>query len=323
MQSYLNWRYLILAPNPFPIKTFPKRLIIKWRYIARIIVDPIGTRLGFYGARVLGVTPTGNTLLQLNKDYALGCKGTTLELPKDQVIYKCIKNKGSWDLEGSKFLARGLKKACENPHTKTALLDIGANTGLVTLQAMNLSNTTNEVFLFEPLLKHTSAVRYNLKNFSNIHILEFALSDINGKAEIFTQATNHGNTSLFKSVVPKIDMITTQVELVDATEYCEKFLNNFHSFVIKCDTQGMDALTLSRFPEWIWKNCVCAYIEVWALNEISKKDVDGLLFKLKEFDQVSWGPNAIGEREVELSEVREFWLSKSGSFRNLFLSKNN
>jgi FkbM family methyltransferase len=163
----------------------------------------------------------------------------------------------------------------------------------------------------------------NLKNFSNIHILKFALSDVNGEATIFTEDTNHSNTSLFKSVVPNICMISTQVELVEATEYCEKFLNNFHSFVIKCDAQGMDALILSRFPEWIWKNCVSASIEVWALNEISKKDVDGLLFKFKEFDQVSWRPNATGEREVELSEVREFWLSKSGSFRNLFLSKNN
>ena len=123
-------------------------------------------------------------------------------------------------------------------------------------------------------------------------------------------------------MVPKIGRILTQVELVESTEYCEKFLKNFHSFVIKCDAQGMDALILSRFPEWIWKNCVSVYVEVWALNEISKKDVDGLLFKFKEFDQVSWRPEALGKREVELSEVREFWLSKSGSFRNLFLSKN-
>ena len=327
MLTYLNWRYLILVPNPFPIKTFPERLIIKWRYIVRIIVDPIGTRLGFYGARVLGVTPTGSTLLQLNKDYALGCKGTILELPKDHFIYKDVKNKGSWDLMESKFLAQGLRKACQQAHSKTALIDIGANTGLITLQAMNLSNTTNEVFLFEPIPRHASAIKQNLRNLSNVHVNEFALSDVNGKAEIFTEATNHVNTSLFKSVVPKTGMVSTQVRLVETTEYCEKFLKSFNSFVIKCDTQGMDALILSRFPEWIWKNCVSAHIEVWSLNETSKKDVDGLLSKCQEFDLVSWRLNAtIGGvelgREVELDEVREFWLSKSGSFRNLFLSKN-
>jgi FkbM family methyltransferase len=239
----------------------------------------------------------------------------------DRVIYKSVKNKGSWELEGSKFLARSLKKASENPHTKIALLDIGANTGLVTLQAMNLSNTKNEVFLFEPLPKHTSAIRYNLKNFLNIHVLEFALSDINGKAEIFTESNNHGNTSLFESAVPQIGMILTQVELVETTEYCEKFLNNFHSFVIKCDAQGMDALILSRFPERIWKNCESAVIEVWALAEVSKRDVEGLLSMCQEFKYVGWHPDVGKKKKIELNEVSEFWLSKSGSSRNLFLSQ--
>ena len=320
-------KYLVLVVNPFPIKTFPERLIIKWRYIAHLIFDPIGTSLGFYGARILGVTPIGNTLLQLNKDYALGCKGTILELPKDQVIYKNVKNRGTWDLIGSKFLADGLKKASQQAHTKTALLDIGANTGLVTLQAMNLSNTTNEVFLFEPIPRHASAIKQNLRNLTNVHVSEFALSNVNGNAEIFTDATNHGNTSLFNSVVPEIGMISTQVLLVETTEYCEKFLKSFNSFVIKCDTQGMDALILSRFPEWIWENCVSAHIEVWSLSETSKKDVDGLLSKCQEFDHVSWSLNTTIEggvelgNEVELDEVREFWLGKSGSYRNLFLSK--
>jgi FkbM family methyltransferase len=277
--------------------------------------------LGFFGARYVGAASNGNHFLQLNKDYALGCKGDVLELPFDEKIYKQIKNSGSWELEESKFLARGLKKAFESQHTKTALLDIGANTGLVTLQALRLSNTTNEVFLFEPLSKHTSAIRHNLRNFLNIHINEFALSDINGKAEIFTEATNHGNTSLFKSVIPDIGMISTQIQLVQTTEYCEKFLKNFDSYVIKCDTQGMDALILSRLPKRIWENCESAIIEVWSLDKINKKDVDSLLSKCQDFAQVSWHPNARG-REVELSEVREFWLSKSGSARNLFLSKN-
>jgi phage-related protein len=78
---------------------------------------------------------------------------------------------------------------------------------------------------------------------------------------------------------------------------------------------------LSRLPKRIWENCESAVIEVWALDEISRKDVDHLLSKCQDFAQVSWYPNARG-REIELSEVREFWLSKSGSYRNLFLSKN-
>ena len=166
------------------------------------------------------------------------------------------------------------------------------------------------------------SIKQNLCNLSNIHLNEFALSDKNGEADIFTQATNHGNTSLFKSVVPEIGMISTLIQLVDTTEYCNSFLNNFEKYVIKCDTQGMDALILSRLPERIWKNCESAVIEVTALPEVSKEDVEGFLSMCREFEYVGWLPNAGGKKKIELSEVSEFWLSKSGDFRNLFLSKS-
>jgi len=316
----VNVRQWIPVTAPLPIKTFPKRLIIKWLHIAKNIVTKIVVGGGFSGARIVGTTPNGNTLLQLNKNYALGPKGTVLELPLDSAIFKYVRNWGAWELDESEFLARGLKVACRNT-SKVALLDIGANSGLVTLQAMNLSNTLAEVFLFEPVPRHTSAIKKNLRNLSSIHINEFGLSDKNVEATIFTEAKNHGNTSLLKSVVPEIGMISTQIKLVETTAYCNKFLKNFDRYVIKCDTQGMDALILSRIPDWIWKKCVSAIIEVWALDEISKKDVEALLSMCQEFDYVAWQPNNRKEK-IGLSDVSEFWLSKSGAFRNLFLSKN-
>ena len=317
MSNFRNW---VPVPAPLPIKTFPKRLIKKWIYIAKNIVSLIGVRMGFLGARIVGTTPNGNTLLQLNKNYALGPKGTVLELPMDLVIFKHVREWGAWELNESKFLARGLKIACRNT-PKVALLDIGANTGLVTLQAMNLSTTLAEVFLFEPVPRHTSAIKKNLRNLSSIHVNEFGLSDKNGESTIFTEATNHGNTSLLNSVIPEIGMISTQIQLVETTTYCNKFLNNFDRYVIKCDTQGMDALILSRIPDWVWKNCESAIIEVWALDEISKKDVEALLSMCQEFEYVAWQPNNRKEK-IGLSEVSEFWLSKSGAHKNLFLSKN-
>ena len=315
-----NFRIWIPVPAPIPIKTFPQRLMRKWLYIAKNIVSLIGVRMGFFGARIVGVIPNGNTLLSLNKDYALGLKGTVLEIPRGLAIYEYVKNKGFWEIEESKFLARGLKRACLKPNTKTVLLDIGANTGLVTLQAMNLSNTINEVFLFEPVPRHVSAIKLNLRNLLNIHINEFALSNMNGEANIYTEAANHGNSSLLNSVVPRIGMISTQIQLVETKEYCNKFLNNFDTYVIKCDTQGMDALILSRFPARIWKNCESAVIEVWALAEVSELDVEGLLSMFQEFMYVGWHPNGGKKMKIELNEVSDFWLSKSGSSRSLFLT---
>lgn len=314
-----NFRRWIPAPSPTPIRTFPKRLIRKWVYIANEVNANIGSRLGFLGARIVGVCDNGNTLLQLNKKYALGYKGTVLELPRDLVIFESVKKKGVWELEESKFLAHGLKRLVGNH--KVAFLDIGANTGLVTLQAMNLSNSSAEVFLFEPVPRHASAIKNNLRNLSNIHVNEFGLSDKNGYSVIFTQASNHGNTSLLNSVVPEIGMIETEIQLVDTTAYCDKFLNNFDTYIIKCDTQGMDALILSRIPESIWKNCESAVLEVWALDEISKQDVETLLSMFQCFNHIAWHSTP-RKKKIELSEVSEFWLSKSGSSQNLFLSKN-
>ncbi len=312
-----DFRIWIPITAPLPIQTFLQRLIRKWLYIAMNIVSLISVQIGFTGARIVGVTPDGNTFLRLNKDYALGPKGTVLELPRDLIIFEAVRKRGFWELEESNFLAQGLRKV--EGGKKTALLDIGANTGLVTLQAINLSKTSFEAFLFEPIPRHASAIKSNLGNLPNIHINEFALSDKNGTSEIFTQANNRGNSSLLASVVPSDNLITTEIKIVDTTEYCHRFLDNYDNYIIKCDTQGMDALILSRIPNRIWQNTEVAIIEVWALPEIREQDVTQLLTMCQNFEYASWNPNS--QERIGMSEISEYWLSKSGTFRNLFLSK--
>jgi FkbM family methyltransferase len=314
-----NFRSWIPLPMPHPIKTFPQRLMRKWLYIVDNVIATIGPRLGFSGAKIMGVTQNGNTLLQLNKNYALGPRGTYLELPQDLCIFESVRRRGNWELEESEFLARGLRKVGQSSNSNAALLDIGANTGLVTLQAMNLSKSSIEVFLFEPIPRHVSAVRHNLRNLGKIHINEFALSDKNGFAEISTMPTNHGGTSLLESAVPSAGSIRTHIELVDTAEYCDGFLNEFDNYIIKCDTEGMDALILSRIPNRIWQSTEVAIIEVWALPEIIEQDVTRLLAMCQYFEYASWNPKS--RERISLDEISEYWLSKSGTMKNLFFSK--
>ena len=297
------------------IKSFHQKLIRKWIYNAKNPVIYSSSICGFSGAKDIGIGPSGNNLLKLNKNYPLGHKGTIIELPKDNVIFKHVRLRGTWELVESKFLASGLQKA-GGIKSKLALLDIGANTGLVALQAINIAGSNAEIFLFEPVPRHAYAVSQNLKSLPNTHLNEFALSDKNGEAEIFTDTLNHGNTSLFNSAAPFAE-IKTQIKLVDTLEYCSDFLKIFDSYVIKSDTQGMDALILSRIPNWIWKKCECAVIEVWALPEINKKHVEDLLVKIQKFEFIDWTPKS---QKKTLHEISEFWLNKSGAQRNLFLS---
>lgn len=308
--------------KPFPISTFPERLLKKWSSIAKNLVGMIGQRLGLLGARVVGETLEGNTLLRLNKNYALGSRDTILELPRDQVIFEYVKRHGTWELEESKFLAAALMRKNDSGNRKAALLDIGANTGLVTLQCINLARTDPEVFLFEPIPRHAMAINRNLGLSPRIHLNEFAFSRENGTTEIFTQATNQGNTSLFQSVVPTGTQVKTQIELVDTAEYfqnAESLRNSFETYVIKCDTQGMDALILSRIPESIWRKTEAAVIEVWALPEVIDEDVTNLLAMLDHFEFSGWDSKT--RNSLDLNEIRTFWLSKTSESRNLFLSR--
>ena len=296
-------------------------LMYKCRSLISEVVTPLLIKFGVIGAKTVGITINGNMLLQLNKDSALGSKGTILEIPRDKVIFEFVRRKGLWELEESQFIAQALKSAHRRSNSsKIALIDIGANTGLVTLQALNLAKTKTEVFLFEPIPRHISAIKRNLGHFSNIHLNEFALSYKNGQSQIFTESTNHGNSSLLNSVVPKNRMISNTIKIVQTEKFFARNLNKFASYVIKCDTQGMDALILSRIPRSIWKKCESAVVEIWSIKEIRSADVDKLLDMWKDFQFFNWHPDFTGGN-IKLDEIKEFWLKKSGKARNLFLSK--
>ncbi|NDA82673.1 MAG: FkbM family methyltransferase [Actinobacteria bacterium] len=299
--------------SPLPIATAPLRLLMKWVHIVRLL-------LRIEGAQVIGESPNGNSRLRLRKDCALGAKGTILEIPKDHVIFESVRQFGSWELDESKFLAAGLTniaKTQRNTGESTVLLDIGANSGLVALQAINLAKTSNSLFLFEPVPQYAQAIQKNLSGLPRVEICNFALSDRNDDALMYTEAANHGNTSLYENTVPAINRVKQTIRLVDTAEYFRTNLASFDRYVLKCDTQGMDALILSRVPESVWQKVEAAIIEVTALPQIDVDHVNALLNKLSGFQYVSW--HAKKREKMDISEIREFWLSKSERHKNLYL----
>ena len=140
-------------------------------------------------ARSVGVTENGNHLVKLSRPSALGNRGAVLELPMDRMIFRNVYISGEWDSKLSHFLWEGLEGDSE-PEEKSALLDIGANTGLVTLQTMNMATRDHDYFLFEPIPRHVSAIRRNLgtnSSGSKVHIIPVAPSRTKMGTQIFSR----------------------------------------------------------------------------------------------------------------------------------------
>ena len=307
-----------------PLPTFKSRLILKLLFIHKTLYKLISLKLRRTGARSIGTSQTGNALMYLNRGSVLGKKGFVVELAKDEVIFNQIRLSGSWEPEISVFLAQGLERISLRKNHNSAMIDIGANCGLISLQTINISESTNDFFLIEPLPKHLHALRNNLRTVSKnkkIHIFEIALSDKNGSTNIYTEVLNQGNTTTYADLIPSDKYEMTEIFLSDTERFCEKFLSVYSDFVIKSDTQGMDALILSRIPAEIWQKVECAVVEIWAVPGIQENDINNLLAMWGKFSVIEWSNNSSTERSrVNLDDVGKFWLSRSGMEKNLFLS---
>ena len=233
----IDWDYRSFnpVPRPNPIRTFLPRLWKRNLQISYKVFGPLIRGMGLAGAQAVGTVANGNILLKLNKNYALGKKGFVLEVPKDKSIYKSLLEVGNWELQESHFIAKCLSNLSG---ADSALVDIGANIGLVTLQAMNISKSTSDLFLIEPIPDHVSALTFNLRELSKvsqISVHNFALAERDGISNIYIQKSNRGNTSFYKTVMPQDEIEQTIIETCSTARFFGQNLKNYEKLIIKCD----------------------------------------------------------------------------------------
>ncbi len=323
MQKFSHMTRWIPVTSLRPLSSFPQRLAIK---IRRIFTDStllIGANLGINGAKIVGLTKSGNTVLKLNRDSFLGLKGSLIEAPRDRAIFESVRKYGNWEIKVSGFISECLKSIDSKLDDNSILLDIGANVGLVSVQAVNMARSHSDVYLFEPIERHVEAIRNNIAGISQVckvQVEEFALSDEDGVSIIYIENSNQGNSSLFSSVVPLNDRTAVEISTVETSAFVSRLLRKYDHVVVKSDTQGMDAMILAKFPDDAWAKVQGAAVEVWAMADISKCDVERLINLWTNFEYVSWEPNF--ESAAKLSEVSEYWLSGSNEQRNLYLKRN-
>jgi FkbM family methyltransferase len=303
-------------PRLFPISSFFERLVEKnvhalsWYLLSQI---------GFSGSTFLRRDDIGNGVLCLNRDSPLGNKGDEISLPIDNVIFQWVLRRGRWEEQESNFLANYVN---EFDSENIVFIDIGGQAGLVTRQFLcRLERPISKAWIVEPYSAHISAIQNNCYKWITNGVLEifpYALDDIESQRQLHIQNTNSGNASLIELFQNSDSSSSYLVEVKSVIEF-EKLSSKANSrIVLKCDIQGMDAKVLSLFSKEFWSQVTCCVIEIWAIPAIEVSEVETLLKCWEHFVTLSW--DSTREKKCNLDEVRNFWLSKSGSTRNLYIS---
>jgi FkbM family methyltransferase len=303
------------------LKNWPKL----FRYLSRIWIlgKRVAITLQFVGAKQIGVDEFENGLLRLNRTTSLGKRGDLVTTPLDKTIFKFVVRHGEWEPQESRFLANRLmtSEARSEGSQRLVFVDIGANSGLVSRQVLNLSGSNCDLVLVEPIPNHVNAIKANLKNSgcdNQISIIEAALGASTGELEISIENSNRGNSSFLPSAMPASGIRKMIVKTLAVEDFFQTYLSNFDKFIIKSDTQGYDSKILSLLPQEFWDKCGGAVIEIWALPEIEPVPVQNLLKMWSGYSNYNWAPNSSAPTTIK--EIETFWLSKSGKSRNLFLN---
>jgi FkbM family methyltransferase len=301
------------VPRLFPFSSFWRRLLEKnahsfsWYLLSRIRLS---------GSTFLGRDSVGNGILRLNKNSPLGESGDSISLPVDNVIFQWVLRRGQWEERESNFLADHVNQSnCK----QVFFIDIGGQAGLVTRQfLLRVTRPITHAWIVEPFASHVSAIEKNCEQWiinDYLTIFPFALDEFESTRTLHIQKSNSGNASLIEK---SVQSNSYEVHAKRVVEFEELISCDNSSIILKCDIQGMDSKVLSLFSKYFWGQVTCCVVEIWAIGAIESSNVEDLINRWKHFNLISW--DSLQEQPCTLEEVKLFWLSKTGSTRNLYLS---
>ncbi len=138
--------------------------------------------------------------------------------------------------------------------------------GLQPFTRENYSETQGRLFSFEPDPGNFRLLEHNVKSnrLSNVYLLETALGETTGTADLFLSDRNHGDHRMYTE--GSQDRLAIKVNVARLDE-----LLDVHSLqkpdVIKIDVQGFDGTCLSRLGDHLrkWKR-LTILTEFWPLG---------------------------------------------------------
>jgi len=160
----------------------------------------------------------------------------------------------------------------ENP----VFIDVGANMG----QSIDLflnSYPHSKIYSFEPTIRLLSRLKKRYNNYSNIHIVDVALSDFDGETVFYTSDFSPTN-SLFKPNIIKYEeqesSITNILEKTKEEKCMVKTFSNWYKEnmideqidLMKIDVQGAEYNVLSGCKEILSKKIKAVTVELQYLD---------------------------------------------------------
>lgn len=255
-------------------------------------------------------------ILIVKKHGMLGKPGDQIRVPRDEMLYRHLMARGSWDKSTVEFLVKNTKNEL-NQEVKHTLIDLGSNIGMVTLQALNQTKLLSALCV-EPVDKLMRCAEFNLRLQANrVKLFEYALSENDGAATFYTDSKNCGNGSLSKSLVTDFSR-AIEIKTKSAKTFFTKDLEFGPKYLLKSDMQGHESKVLREIPIQIWDSISAAVLEIWATPLCNLESVTSCVKAFEKFNYISWSPKK--QEKLNSSEIIEFWMQGGNQIRNLYLS---
>lgn len=149
---------------------------------------------------------------------------------RDRHVSERLRREGIWEPYETDLLRRILKPSA-------IMIDVGANIGYYTVLAASLVGVDGHVYAFEPEPDNFNLLEKNCahNSLSNVSLARAALSDRQGKGQIYLNDSNLGDHQVYDDGAGRL---SREIELLSGSAYLKPFVQRVD--VIKVDTQGAE-----------------------------------------------------------------------------------
>lgn len=257
-----------------------------------------------------------NRYLGVDETSPLYYNGHPIVIPDDSCGGMARLNSHNWEEPQFKFFREQSSALSHGSKPDFTLIDIGANVGLFTRQALIHAPNIDSVYAYEPDKNNWNCATFNLRPWATqVRLIRAGLSNEEAQYPLYRDETNCGNYSFIDTAMRE-NFDITYVQVLDIREQVHFWANRRHVFW-KSDVQGMDeGLAGLAGPEF-WSKCVFAgIIELW---RIQKPGV--ALDRFREILDMYELRLCHAGRQVTTGEVFEYLAGDDYTWDDLLLSK--